>query len=885
MWTSLISLLAVVLAVVALVRNRALTHRVADLEKRLRDSGADQGAAPIATRSAPAPAAQTATPEPETSTGDGPAAPRPWPSGRKLGAGSAALGTWLRENWIYPVAGVALMFAGIFLVQYGIETGLLSPTLRVVLALGLGLLFIALGEGLRRRFGGEEAGPGLKPAGDPRAVLLPSTFSAAGIVVLHAAILAALHLYALIGTTTAFAAMVAVTLGAMALGWVQGPFLAILGVIAGAGVPFVLGGAGTPPGWIFGYFGVLAALGLGIDGLRGWGRVWPVALAAPGAAAVLMRLAGGPQEGFALYLLVVTALAMALPGGTLWPRASGVALSAALRRRGRAEAPVLAAGAMAATSSTALVLLGESALNMAALVALCALFVLATRQARPMRELAALPALAAPVWVAWQGFTGGAAVRAFQTPAMTGIETGLAYPPGAPLLATQVLGLAVVSALLLALLARGGKGRGAGLWLMLAVALPGAVAVALELFWAPGAVLGAYGWALHVMALAALATMAALWAARWPAGAGRELGLGAASSAAFALIALAMLLTLSLTALTVALAVLMASAAWMERRFDLPLMGLFQALAVMVLTWRLVVDPGVGWFLDRAGAFEAALTLLAVMGGPAAALAIGAGLPERRPRPALRAFVETGLTGLVAISAALVLARWLASDMDAHANLGLQAIVLASLSWVQFARARRIVGFSRLRRALGWVLGLCAAVALVLGVFLFSPLAEGFLRSSVAGWPLFNDLLLAYGAPGLVIWWFSRMAPGRLGKMVRGCAIGLMVLWGGLVIRHLWQGANLSLSRGIAEGELYAYTVALLLVGAALLVRALSSGRADLRRAGMALVALAAAKAFLVDAAELGGLLRVFAFLGLGLALAGMAWLDRWARGKEGAQS
>jgi uncharacterized membrane protein len=43
----------------------------------------------------------------------------------------------------------------------------------------------------------------------------------------------------------------------------------------------------------------------------------------------------------------------------------------------------------------------------------------------------------------------------------------------------------------------------------------------------------------------------------------------------------------------------------------------------------------------------------------------------------------------------------------------------------------------------------------------------------------------------------------------------------------------------------------------------------------MAGIALTVAKVFLIDMAGLSGLLRVAAFLGLGLALAALAWLDR----------
>jgi uncharacterized membrane protein len=48
-----------------------------------------------------------------------------------------------------------------------------------------------------------------------------------------------------------------------------------------------------------------------------------------------------------------------------------------------------------------------------------------------------------------------------------------------------------------------------------------------------------------------------------------------------------------------------------------------------------------------------------------------------------------------------------------------------------------------------------------------------------------------------------------------------------------------------------------------------------LRRVAMVGVALTVAKVFLVDMAGLAGLVRVASFLGLGLSLAGLAWLNR----------
>ena len=92
----------------------------------------------------------------------------------------------------------------------------------------------------------------------------------------------------------------------------------------------------------------------------------------------------------------------------------------------------------------------------------------------------------------------------------------------------------------------------------------------------------------------------------------------------------------------------------------------------------------------------------------------------------------------------------------------------------------------------------------------------------------------------------------------------------------------LAIRYGITQGEISTYTGAMLLLGAALFYQAVASGSALLRRAGLTLIGLTVAKVFLIDAAGLTGLVRVGSFLALGLSLAGLAWLDRWASGRRG---
>ena len=80
---------------------------------------------------------------------------------------------------------------------------------------------------------------------------------------------------------------------------------------------------------------------------------------------------------------------------------------------------------------------------------------------------------------------------------------------------------------------------------------------------------------------------------------------------------------------------------------------------------------------------------------------------------------------------------------------------------------------------------------------------------------------------------------------------------------------------GTTDGELYSYTLAMLITSVALLFLAFSRRSVLLRRIAMIGIALTIAKVFLIDMSGLAGLVRVASFLGLGLSLAGLAWVNR----------
>jgi uncharacterized membrane protein len=172
------------------------------------------------------------------------------------------------------------------------------------------------------------------------------------------------------------------------------------------------------------------------------------------------------------------------------------------------------------------------------------------------------------------------------------------------------------------------------------------------------------------------------------------------------------------------------------------------------------------------------------------------------------------------------------------------------------------------------VFGLVSALLYGLAITIANPLDYG---NPVTGPLVFDSLMFAFLMPVLPLALIA-LRFGHLGRGLRAVAGILAALFAtiyiGLEIRRVWHGRDLS-APGVLEGELYTYTVALLLASVALLFIAFWRRSNLLRQVAVAGVTLTIAKVFLVDMAGLAGLYRVASFLGLGLSLAGLAWIVR----------
>lgn len=776
---------------------------------------------------------------------------------------AATVSAWLRQNWFYAVSALSLALAGIFAAQYAADEGYLAPAVRIALAVLMGLALVAAGEVIRRRSG---------DAPEVSTAYLPSVFSGAGTVTLYGAVLSAQFLYGMIGSPVALGLLAAIAAASVALGWFYGPVMTAVGLIGATAAPFLVGGDPGAPATLNAYFGAVTLAGLAVNALRKWRWIDALAIFLPYGTAALVAMvfdAAGADWTFAFMVhSILLALAAGIfLGGALTPRLPGPAVIQLLARRGGLRPGLRQATATAAWAATVagLVLAGTAAHleMMLAAAGLALLFAFGASWSRAGAGALDLAAVSAAGLFAL-AVLGDVTLPARLAPAWMLSAAGL--------FASAVAGWRSLSE----------PGRSGLLWACAAAAIGPGLLVAMELVWAPAGAIGAMTWAGIAMVFAFAGTLFAERAARIAPEDRLRVSLGAV--VASSMIALALFVMISQAALTVALGVLVLACVALDLRYRLPALGWFVQAGAAVIAYRAVVDPGLGWAMEV----------------PAGQLALGYGLPalllgaarfamERRDRPLDRAALEGALAVVSGTGASVLVAR-LAERFGAefgasHWSLGLMAsvwLLVAGASLRSAMTGRE--GTGRLRRAARLLRFASAALAATLGaamlllaVIPFNPLlSPGEALWGVVG---LSSLAPAYLLPGLVLLGVALATPGlgaagrRAGFLAAGL-LGFLYAW--LSVAQAWRG-NVLARVPMGDGELWTYTALLIAIGAGLLLAGLLRRSTLLRHAANGMLILAIAKVFLVDAPDLEGLMRAASFLVLGLALAGLAWINRRA--------
>src|SRR6185295_3861411 len=169
----------------------------------------------------------------------------------------------LASRWLLWLGAAALALSGLFLINYAVESGLLTPAARIVLALLLGIALTLGGEWVRRR-----SLP--RYLAGARIDLVSGALTSAGIFVSFAAVYAAHSLYGLISALIAFLGLGLIALAAFALAALHAPIVAVLGLLAGFLTPALVRSE-TPSAWVlFGYLAVVVLASAAVIRYRRW---------------------------------------------------------------------------------------------------------------------------------------------------------------------------------------------------------------------------------------------------------------------------------------------------------------------------------------------------------------------------------------------------------------------------------------------------------------------------------------------------------------------------------------------------------------------------------------------------------------------------------------
>jgi uncharacterized membrane protein len=721
------------------------------------------------------------------------------------------------------IGGIALAVAGVFLIRYSIEIGLITPPVRMIMAALFGLLLLAAGEYARSR-------PGATP--DPR---VAQALVGAGILILYATPYGSLILYGLISKTTASALMVLVTALALFLSLRHGAPTAVLGLLGGFATPLLVGERSDSAVPLLAYLGLLNLALFALSTRRGWSWL--------AAAAVVLSFAwsglylfGRSDDAVATGIFVV-----------------GLSIAASLLRTGEGwQMPFLRPAAIGLLQLALLVTRGDIDVTAWGLYGALALACFFLAQRRP--EYRPLPALAL-----------GVALFLLA-------EESIDPNPILPWVAAAIILIFVGGSLPGAL--RGERGLAPVRLACAALAGPLLILRVLR-----PELLGAAGWG-GLAALLALGPLLLAWRQR------EARPILAASATVMLLLAVAAGDLVPGTLLASAWLVLALGAGLAARRRDHSgLAGLAGAAAGIAILWCVLMAPQLWSTLSGSIAgMPAYASDLPSVTTALEGLLLPAGLLGAlwRLLPAYHPSLRTGLlaaSGLFLAAAAYIMFKQVfdlrtAADFVARGFAERLVItqVLFVAGWLICTGRLRVPWLdARERWRVGTLLtALAAARLLWFDIMLHNP---ALTDQWVGGWPVANLLPPAYL---LGAFWLYRARQGAGQELRSGVwlALSLVSLVVGvmLMVRQLFQGAILA-NASISSAESYGYSLAGLLLSIALLGAGIRLPDKALRLAGLILLTATILKVFLSDASALEGLLRILSFLGLGIALIGIGKL------------
>lgn len=770
-------------------------------------------------------------------------------------------------RWMVWIGAVAIALGGTFLVKYAIDQGWLGPAVRVTLGFLFGCALVAGGEWLRQR-------PVHHAVAAIRPDYVPPALTASGVSIAFSSAYAGFELYSLLSPLAAFLLLGALSAGAVLLALLQGPLVALLGIIGGFATPLLVPSQ-SPSAWsLFLYLLFISAASFGV--VRYVGAWWLGFATLAGAVfwpllwfASSWHAGDGTALGF--YLLALAAMAALLPCPSVFTRHPAATFP-------RLEAPEgFVWTAAACLGVLAFVLLRMDSYAAASLVTLAALAGLSCLFAYRATRFDLLPALAELVTLAAYAAWHFPALLAENWMALRPLppQTEAAphayavvplVPPGTGAFLAVGLGFAAFFGIVgyLALWRRRSVP-----WAAVSASAP--VLLLTVAYWRIEDFGVAFSWALVAVALAGLNVAAAAQLQRRRGELGFVIALAAYAAAAVAALGLGATMTLREAWLTVALSLEVAALAWIALRLDLQALRPVALVMTVVVLIRLTLNHHL---IDYPlGGIPALNWILYGYGVPAVCFVLASRWFHRAGDDALVMLLEAGALAFATLLVTLEIHTMLTGSLRS-ARSGLMEPSLQSAAWLAMAVGLTLRGGWWARPVIVWggrlLVGMAVLQILGLQVLADNPLWSG---APVGHLPVLNLLLLAYGVPALLLLVWDRFA--ALGRWSAWCcfvlSLALIFLNVSLEVRHAFHGAVLT--GKTSDAEWYWYSAAWLGLASVLLAAGIRTRSIGLRYGSLGILVITVGKVFLSDMSDLTGLYRVASFFGLGLCLIGVGYL------------
>ncbi|WP_438971740.1 DUF2339 domain-containing protein, partial [Methylophaga sp.] len=753
------------------------------------------------------------------------------------------------DNWMTWLGGISVGLAGIFMVKYSINMGLLGPKAQITMAILTGIALHVAADWLRRKNGGS----------DPVFASLAGGAS----ITLYAALLAALHVYHLIDPRWVFGALAIVSLVTMVLALMHGPMLAMIGLVGAYVVPLLVN---TGSGNIFAamiYSLIISSAGLLLIRYVSKSWLWWGVVAGAMGWWLLSLTSSQPEDFRGIYLAIFAWMLLAIPAFDWFLQGKQkLTFSQTDNKTIHTAIGMISMNQLLMTLivlgwAASIYIQGLGAIHFgqwAPLVVIC--FAASQRQ-----SLWALPWLSLGVqWLAWL-------LLAFH------VQWEFTSYPNIGLTAEQQHSFLIYTGLMTLLY----SALSGWQWLRLGFShARSSLALLSPLIWLALAYLCVNGiaqslsWSIATL-LAGL-VYGFFAALRLERDKSDEMVLWLTLSTHLAY-TLAVAIYFREASLSLALSAQLLSLTWLMKRYQLPWLEWMIKAAVAAVILRLTFNP---WLLQYGSDIH--WTIWTYGGATLFAL-----LASRQCQAGsnLRAWLEAATLHLLVLTLGTELRYWLYDgNVFAHdyslVEAAINASVWAALALTYQYRAKVSQGLTTLYQICSKILLLMALVSFGIAATIHNPWWSG---DAISSTPVFNILLLAYGAPiiwALLVAYYHQPQFRQLALRFAGLALMLFVA---LEIRQLWQGGNLSLDKFTGDGELYTYSVVWMLMAIAGVLLGTQWRIKELYKAGMGLLSLVIAKIFLVDMSGLDGLWRVAAFMGLGLSLLGLAWLYKRMQG------